>query len=53
MTRRQGFLYGPGLRQNYESDSYEPWNNRWVHFFGVRLEELLNGIGIGYPWLFG
>jgi AraC-like DNA-binding protein len=53
LTRGQGFLYGPGLKQCYGSDSSEPWNIRWVHFFGVRLEELLNGKGLDEPWLFG
>ncbi|MDQ0059048.1 helix-turn-helix transcriptional regulator [Paenibacillus harenae] len=48
----QGFLYGPGLRQSYRSDPYEPWNIRWVHFFGERLEELFDGKGIDEPWLF-
>lgn len=53
LTRGQGFLYGPGLRQTYHSDSSNPWSIRWVHFFGVRLEELLNGKGLDEPWLFG
>lgn len=53
LTRGQGFLYGPGLRQTYHADAREPWNIRWVHFFGVHLEELLNGKGLDEPWLFG
>lgn len=53
LTRGQGFLYGPGLRQTYRSDSREPWSIRWVHFYGVHLEELLNGKGLDEPWLFG
>ncbi|MDF2935604.1 MAG: AraC family transcriptional regulator [Paenibacillaceae bacterium] len=53
LTRGQGFLYGPGLRQVYHSDTREPWNIRWVHFFGVHLDELLNGKGLDEPWLFG
>ncbi|MGF9696193.1 AraC family transcriptional regulator [Paenibacillus sp. MABNR03] len=52
LTRGQGFLYGPGLRQTYHSDSDDPWSIRWVHFYGIRLEELLNGKGIDEPWLF-
>lgn len=52
LTAGQGFLYGPGLRQRYYSDFHEPWNIRWVHFYGLRLEEFLNGKGIGEPWLF-
>lgn len=53
LTRGQGFLYGPGLRQTYHSDSRDPWSIRWVHFFGVRLEDLLDGKGLDEPWLFG
>ncbi|WP_426445419.1 AraC family transcriptional regulator [Paenibacillus sp. S-38] len=53
LTRGQGFLYGPGLRQTYHSDSDQPWNIRWVHFYGGRLEELLGGKGLDEPWLFG
>lgn len=53
LTRGQGFLYGPGLRQTYHSDTREPWNIRWVHFFGTHLDELLNGKGLDEPWLFG
>ncbi|MNC40846.1 HTH-type transcriptional activator Btr [compost metagenome] len=40
------------MRQRYRSDVYEPWNIRWVHFFGERLEELLDGKGLDEPWLF-
>lgn len=53
LTRGQGFLYGPGLRQRYEADAREPWDIRWIHFYGIRLEELLNGKGLDEPWLFG
>ncbi|UUZ80321.1 AraC family transcriptional regulator [Paenibacillus sp. P26] len=52
LTRGQGFLYGPGLRQIYHSDAHHPWSIRWVHFFGVHLEELLGGKGLDEPWLF-
>jgi AraC-like DNA-binding protein len=52
LTRGQGFLYGPGLRQTYHSDSQHPWSIRWVHFYGVHLEELLIGKGLDEPWLF-
>ncbi|WP_028609019.1 helix-turn-helix transcriptional regulator [Paenibacillus harenae] len=52
LTKGQGFLYGPGMRQRYHSDTYEPWNIRWIHFFGDRLEELLDGKGLDEPWLF-
>ncbi|MBB6634477.1 helix-turn-helix transcriptional regulator [Cohnella thailandensis] len=52
LTKGQGFLFGPGLRQRYYSDAENPWSIRWVHFFGERLEELLDGKGVGEPWLF-
>ncbi|MGG4128526.1 AraC family transcriptional regulator [Paenibacillus illinoisensis] len=52
LTRAQGFLYGPGLRQTYHSDFDDPWSIRWIHFYGIRLEELLNGKGVDEPWLF-
>ncbi|SFE08735.1 AraC-type DNA-binding protein [Paenibacillus catalpae] len=52
LTKGQGFLYGPGLRQTYYSDDRDPWNIRWVHFFGTHLEELLDGKGLDEPWLF-
>lgn len=52
LIKGQGFLYGPGLRQQYRSDAYEPWSIRWVHFYGDRLEELLAGKGLDEPWLF-
>jgi AraC-like DNA-binding protein len=52
LTAGQGFLFGPGLRQSYRSDSQDPWSIAWVHFFGERLEELLDGKGLDEPWLF-
>jgi AraC-like DNA-binding protein len=52
LTKGQGFLYGPGIRQWYHSDASEPWSIRWIHFFGERLEELLGGKGLDEPWLF-
>lgn len=52
LVRGQGFLYGPGLRQTYHSSAHDPWNIRWVHFFGTHLDELLNGKGLDEPWLF-
>ncbi|MNB72797.1 HTH-type transcriptional activator Btr [compost metagenome] len=53
LTRGQGFLYGPGMRQIYRSDLHDPWDIRWVHFYGIHLEELLDGKGLDEPWLFG
>jgi AraC-like DNA-binding protein len=52
LLKGQGFLYGPGMRQRYCSDANDPWSIRWVHFYGERLEELLDGKGLDEPWLF-
>ncbi|WP_151736020.1 helix-turn-helix domain-containing protein ['Paenibacillus yunnanensis' Narsing Rao et al. 2020] len=52
LAKGQGFLYGPGLRQTYQSDESEPWDIRWVHFYGGGLEEFLDGKGLDEPWLF-
>lgn len=52
LLKGQGFLYGPGMRQSYCSDTSEPWSIRWIHFYGDRLEELLDGKGLDEPWLF-
>lgn len=52
LGKGQGFLYGPGMRQKYYSDASEPWNIRWIHFYGERLEELLDSRGLDEPWLF-
>ncbi|WP_138752154.1 helix-turn-helix transcriptional regulator [Paenibacillus sinopodophylli] len=52
LLKGQGFLYGPGMRQSYYSDASEPWSIRWVHFYGERLEELLDSRGLDEPWLF-
>jgi AraC-like DNA-binding protein len=47
-----GFLYGPGLPQQYHSDVEHPWEVLWVHFFGPGLEQLLDGRGTVQVWLF-
>jgi len=52
LTKGQGFLYGPGMRQWYGSDANDPWSIRWIHFYGERLEELMDGKGLDEPWLF-
>ncbi|MHA7964578.1 helix-turn-helix domain-containing protein [Paenibacillus sp. CAU 1782] len=48
----QGFLYGPGLEQNYCADAEDPWEVGWVHFVGPAVPLLLQGKGEGEPWLF-
>lgn len=52
LGRGSGFLFGPGLPQRYEADKQQPWDIRWIHFFGQHLETLLNGRGIGKVWMF-
>jgi AraC-like DNA-binding protein len=52
LSKGQGFLYGPGLRQKYRSDQMAPWHIFWVHFYGHELEFFLEGRGISEPWLF-
>ncbi|WP_435170217.1 AraC family transcriptional regulator [Paenibacillus glycanilyticus] len=47
-----GFLYGPGVPQQYYADSFEPWDIRWIHFTARGLGTLLQGRGDREPWLF-
>lgn len=47
-----GFLYGPGLPQQYGSDRDKPWKVWWVHFYGESVEWLLENRGRYEPWVF-
>lgn len=47
-----GFLYGPGVEQDYFADSEDPWDIRWVHFAGEGIRELLQGRGEEEVWIF-
>lgn len=47
-----GFLYGPGLVQEYWADLHVPWDLRWIHFLGNGLDRLFEGRGRGDVWLF-
>lgn len=35
------FLYFPLQQQKYYSSTDDPWNIRWVHFYGIQLNEFL------------
>ncbi|TLS51556.1 AraC family transcriptional regulator [Paenibacillus antri] len=48
----QGFLYAPDQEQRYGAVPDEPWDVRWVHFFGEGAAALLGDKGIGEPWVF-
>ncbi|WP_239618775.1 helix-turn-helix transcriptional regulator [Cohnella mopanensis] len=48
----QGFLFAPGEPQQYETNRSEPWDVYWIHFYGAGADALLEGRGIGKPWLF-
>jgi AraC-like DNA-binding protein len=41
LGRGDAFLYFPGQQQRYYSDSDDPWEVRWVHFYGQHIKELL------------
>ncbi|MDQ0887844.1 AraC-like DNA-binding protein [Paenibacillus sp. V4I9] len=47
-----GFLYGEGMPQEYYSDEGEPWDIRWVHFFGEGLPGLFDWKMGGKVWVF-
>ena len=52
MAEGTGFLFGPGIKQNYGTEPNDPWDVRWFHFFGGPLASLLEGKGSGEAWLF-
>ncbi|MCR2806449.1 helix-turn-helix domain-containing protein [Paenibacillus soyae] len=37
----QAFLYFPLQRQRYYSDKEEPWDIRWIHFYGNVLQDYM------------
>lgn len=37
----QAFLYFPQQRQHYYSSEDDPWDVRWVHFYGERLHDYM------------
>lgn len=40
------FLYFPLQRQRYYSSEEDPWEVRWVHFYGVKLKDYFMGNGL-------
>lgn len=41
LTAGDAFLYFPDDEQRYYSSREEPWDVRWIHFYGSKLRELL------------
>jgi AraC-like DNA-binding protein len=41
LQKGDAFLYFPLQRQRYYSSKEDPWNIRWVHFYGPTLKEFL------------
>ncbi|OCT12959.1 hypothetical protein A8709_21800 [Paenibacillus pectinilyticus] len=52
MQAGSGFLYGQACEQSYYADEEDPWEVRWVHFWGAGVESLLQGKGEDKVWLF-
>jgi AraC-like DNA-binding protein len=41
LQRGDAFLYAPFHKQQYYSSKDEPWEIKWVHFYGAKLKEFL------------
>jgi AraC-like DNA-binding protein len=41
LQKGDAFLYYPNQKQLYYSSQEEPWDVRWVHFYGNKLKEFL------------
>ncbi|MFD0693774.1 AraC family transcriptional regulator [Paenibacillus sp. GCM10027628] len=41
LQKGDAFLYFPYQKQKYYSSKEDPWNIRWVHFYGDQLKEFL------------
>jgi AraC-like DNA-binding protein len=41
LQRGDAFLYAPFHKQHYYSSKDEPWEIKWVHFYGAKLKEFL------------
>jgi AraC-like DNA-binding protein len=41
LHRGDAFLYAPFHKQHYYSSLDEPWEIKWVHFYGIKLKEFL------------
>jgi AraC-like DNA-binding protein len=47
LQKGDAFLYFPQQAQRYYSSKDNPWNVRWVHFYGSTLHTFLSEIGFG------
>ncbi|MFC4403813.1 AraC family transcriptional regulator [Gracilibacillus xinjiangensis] len=47
LKKGDAFLYFPQQEQRYYSSHDDPWNVRWVHFYGRTLHAFLSEIGFG------
>ncbi|SFL82861.1 AraC-type DNA-binding protein [Paenibacillus sp. 1_12] len=52
LTAGDAFLYFPLQRQRYYSSQEDPWEIRWVHFYGSRLSDYLleRGLHQSHLW---
>ncbi len=41
LTKGDIFFYTPYQNQHYYADKDEPWDVKWVHFYGKELKEFL------------
>lgn len=46
LQRGQAVLYFPMQRQRYYSSASDPWDVRWVHFYGSSLHDYMLGRGL-------
>src|SRR5690348_10123334 len=46
LQRGDAFLYNPLQAQNYRSSTDDPWEVRWVHFYGFKIKEYLLEKGV-------
>lgn len=49
LTRGNAFIYFPYQKQKYYSAQDDPWEIRWVHFYGAHLKNYLYEQGIRQP----
>jgi AraC-like DNA-binding protein len=51
LQKGDAFLHFPYQKQRYYSSEEEPWEVRWVHFYGIKLNEFLRENGfLGKLW---
>ncbi|UJF31907.1 helix-turn-helix transcriptional regulator [Paenibacillus hexagrammi] len=49
LQKGDAFLYFPYQKQRYYSSEEDPWEVRWVHFYGAHLKDFLVGEGFYRP----